>query len=679
LTHCHPISVQNRNLNLASEGWNNELSAGLSESVLALRSWNIDSGWGCAAGRAIGRVTHNSCLGQLSVLLLIKQAQKMPTFQQYGLNWPQGTDPLLVEMHCIKKGGVWTEKGQKLGMGLSFHYEQMRKLIWPHLDDHRWHRICRDEIFRPGSTVTVLMGPGSSGKTHEASWTYLCEYFCFPQETCVLVSSTDIRGLRLRVWGEIAMLWDMAIKRYDWLPGHLLDSKLAITTDSLDDGDIDDRSMRDMRKGIIGIPTVQNGKFIGLGKWVGIKQKRVRLIADEASMMGSTFLSAFANLNKNENFQAIVLGNPNDPLDPLGKAAEPKEGWSDDYLEPDKTSVWDTRFMNGRCVNLIGLDSPNMDFPADQPTRYRYLISRKKIDETLSFFPKDSVEYYSQCVGSMKIGTMAKRVIDRKTCLKFGAFEDVVWAGSSRITKIAALDASYGGDRCALTLGEFGMDKDNRLILSTSQPVIVPISVKSTDLPEDQISLFCRSYCEKHGVEPGNFFHDSTGRGTLGTSLARIWSNECNPVEFGGSPSERPVTLDWYIDDPETGIRRLKLASEHYAHFVDELWYSVRYSIEGGQLCNLPQEVMEEGALRKWDWVKNKVRLETKIDMKERVGRSPDLFDSLAILVEGARRRGFSINKLSNKDAKSSPKTNSFRREAKGLAELLKKRVLQAA
>lgn len=73
---------------------------------------------------------------------------------------------------------------------------------------------------------------------------------------------------------------------------------------------------------------VQGGKYVGLGKYAGIKQKRMRLIADEAQFMGLTFLSAFANLDKNPDFRAIVLGNPNDILDPLGKAAEPLDGWS---------------------------------------------------------------------------------------------------------------------------------------------------------------------------------------------------------------------------------------------------------------------------------------------------------------------------------------------------------------
>jgi hypothetical protein len=567
-------------------------------------------------------------------------------FYKYNLTWSDDTDLLTVEMHMIRCGGRWKDTNGKLfGNGLPYHFEEMRKILWPHLDDHRWHRLCRDEILK--NKITVLMGPGSSGKTHEASWIYLCEYFCFPEDTCVLVSSTDIRGLKMRVWGEITMLWKMARDQYDYLPGHLLDSKIAITTDSLEDGEFGERSVRDMRKGIIGIPCVNSsGTWVGLGKFLGIKQKRLRLIADEAAMMSGSFLSAFANLNKNEDFRAVILGNPNDPLDPLGKAAEPRDGWTD-YLEPEKTIAWDTRFMNGRCVNLIGTDSPNFDFPADKPARYKYLISREKIADTLSFFAKDSIEYYSQCVGTMKVGTMARRVISRELCRQFKALENAVWKGTER-TKISALDAAWGGDRAVTGHAEFGSDPEGKILISIFPPVIVPISVRSSKSPEDQIAEFVRGYCEEHAIPPENFFHDSTGRGTLGTALARAWSAMCNPVEFGGRPTERPVSLDLFIWDDKLKQRRLKTCREHYSKFVTELWYSVRYTIEAGQMRNLPEDVMEEGCMRQWEWVQGDklIEVESKREMKERVGRSPDLFDWLAIIVEGARRRGFGITKL---------------------------------
>lgn len=586
--------------------------------------------------------------------------------QRYGLGFGDSWDDLAIEFHFIRNGGTCIEAGRKFGNGLSFHYERARQLIWPHLDRHRWHDLCRDEILK--NKVTVLMGPGSSGKTHEAAWIYLIEYWCHPEETCVLVSSTTIPGLRKRVWGEITMLWEKGLERYDWLSGNLLDSAIAITTDSLEDVEIGERKSRDMRKGVFGIPCVQGGKFVGLSKYQGIKQKRMRLIADEASAMDGSFLSAFANLNKNEDFRAIVLGNPADPLDPLGKAAEPRDGWTDEYLEPKKTTVWNTRFMGGRCVNLIGTDSPNFDFPPDKPTRYKYLISREKIQDTLSFFPKDSMEYYSQCVGTMKIGTIARRVLSREMCLKLEAQKKVVWDGSQPRTKVYFVDASYGGDRCVAGSAEFGIEMGGKQVLSFNEPKIIPILVvKEAGEPEQQIARFVKDDCEALDIDPKNMGHDSTGRGSLGTALAQVWSAWTNPIEFGGTPTDRPVSLDMRVLDEETGQMRLKTCKEHYDRFISEMWFSVRYAVEASQIRDLPEEPMEELCTRKWDLVKESKRSvepkdrvssdPNKQGMKQRTGKSPDMGDWAAGIVEMARRRGFQISKLAN-NSTAKPRTN---------------------
>lgn len=599
----------------------------------------------------------------------------------YNAQWDDSLCELQIVMKCIQKGGEWKgkSKGQTCGAPLSLLYKRMRRILWPYLDDEdngqRWHKLCRDTIIE--NRVVCLMGSGSSGKTHEAAWVSLCMYFCDPDNTCVLVSSTDIRGLRMRVWGEISKLWGEAVQQYDFLPGHMIDSKLAIATDSLSDGDFDDRSVRDFRKGIVGIPTVQNGKFVGLGKWIGIKQKRVILVGDEMQMMGSSFLSAFSNLNKNEEFRAIILGNPNDLLDPLGKASEPKDGW-DKHMQPTKTCVWETRFLGGKCVNLIGTDSPNFDFPPDKPTRFKYLISKEKIAETLSFFPMESFEYYSQCVGSMKTGTLAKRVLTRGTCESNHALErDVNWENSNRI-KVASLDAAYGGDRCVFRHGEFGNAVGGKKLLLAHDPEIVPV-VPGMDMDaEYQIARFVKQKCEALGIEPSNFFYDATGRGSLGTALAREWSAQTNPVESGGVPTERPVCLDLFIIDDKTKVRRLKLCSEHYSKRITEYWFSVRYTVESGQLRGMDQETMEEMCSREWNLKGFRYEVEPKGDMKERIGRSPDKGDCLAILIEGARRRGFQISKLANQE-ETKPSSEWFTTRSNRHSEILRSKELTFA
>lgn len=607
------------------------------------------------------------------------------SFERYGALWAGDTTELEVEMHAVRLQGKWKRKGGgECGNGLSFHLHRMRKIIWPELDDEddgqRWHKLCRDAM--SSHRVTVLIGAGSSGKTHEASWPALCMWMADPENTCVLVSSTDMRGLRLRVWGELTTLWQKAIERFDELPGHMLDSKLAITFDSSadDDGDYNDRIVRNFRAAIIGIPTVQNGKQVGLGKWIGLKQKHVILVADEAQFMGPSFLSAFANLNKNERFTAFVLGNPNDTLDSLGKAAEPLDGW-DGHMEPEKTSTWPTRFMNGICVNLIGTDSPNFDFPADKPTRFKYLISREKIQETLSFFAKDSIEYYSQCVGAMKIASLSRRVLTRRMCEDGHALDtDVNWEGTPR-QRVYFVDAGYGGDRCVGGWGEFGRVVSGQTILLLHPPVIIPVSARVEKEPEQQIAEFVKRECEGLAIQPANMGHDSTGRGSLGTFLARVWSADTQPIESGGQPTDRPVSLDIFTWEPRKAfdqlVKRLKLCKEHYVKRVTEFWYSVRYAVQAGQIRGMTSDTMEEFCQRNWDRVKDdKIELETKESMKDRIGRSPDLADWAAGIVEMARRRGFKISKLADDSQRPRSQDDYLTKLARSQREMIRSKQL---
>jgi hypothetical protein len=91
-------------------------------------------------------------------------------------------------------------------------------------------------------------------------------------------------------------------------------------------------------------------------------------------------------------------------------------------------------------------------------------------------------------------------------------------------------------------------------------------------------------------------------------------------------------------------------SSEYYSKRVSEMWYSVREAIEGKQIRELPHSVMMEGCQRTFRIVKgNKIEVEPKEDMIARLGRSPDLFDALAIGIEGARQRGFKIKRIGDK------------------------------
>jgi hypothetical protein len=396
---------------------------------------------------------------------------------------------------------------------------------------------------------------------------------------------------------------------------------------------------------------LQSGRYVGLGKYVGIKQKRIRLFADECQLMGITFLDSIANLMNNPDFKGGFMGNPIDPLDPLGMICEPVDGWQA-LPEPTKTTVWVTRFKGGRCINFVGTDSPNNDFPEDKGPKYPYMIHRQTIEDIESFWSKDSQQYYSQAVGVMKTGLLERRVITRELCRQHHALEKAVW-GSGPRTKIYALDAAYsgtGGDRCIGGFIEYGEDLGAQQIIRVNPPKLVPVKITGKKEPEDQIAEFVKEDMDRDGIPVQNGFYDSTGRGTLGSAFARVFGGIVPvPVEFGGRPTKRPVRHDLFIKDEHTGQTRHKRCDEHYYDFVSELWMTSRYVIESEQLRELPEDVMKEGCQREYGTAAgNKYFVESKHDKKarERMKVSPDLYDWLVTAIEGARRRGFILQKL---------------------------------
>lgn len=574
-------------------------------------------------------------------------------FEKYGGWWPNLIHPLSIEFDCFRMGGRWKKKsGGMAGNGLMFHFKEAMKILWPWIKFHEWADLqikCFLEYRLIGQ-----MGPASSGKTFIPSASVLLDYYLYPSCTTVLVSSTTRESLEMRVLGEIKKLHRQAKERASWLPGNLIEGRQRIVSD--------DRSVaaegRDFRNGIVGVACKKGQSFQGIEEYVGIKNKRLRMLGDEMQFLPRQFVDSISNLNKNPDFKGVFSGNPKDVTDALGTICEPAAhlgGWDGGIDQTGGTKTWETRFPRGICIQLVGTDSPNLDGKLGIA-----LITQKQIDDDIAFYGQDSLQFSMMDLGRMPRGQALRRVITRQMCLKFHAMEEPSWKNSNRV-RIAFMDAAYrgvGGDRCVLGFLEFGpeaiaVDAENlngaivvqkpneagdNQIMSLMETMLVPIKIESQETPEDQIALFVREQCEKRNVDPEFLYFDSTGRGSLMNSFGRRWSPLVNGIEFGGAPSENRVSAD--ID---------MLCKDYYSKYVSELWFNVSYVIQSGQFRNLTEEVMNEGCFREWGFVSSgrgsKIEVETKEKMKLKSGRSPDLFDALACGVEGARRRGFIIKK----------------------------------
>ena len=599
---------------------------------------------------------------------------------RYGLRWRK-MDDLSIELSMITAGGYREHKGIKYGLGLFEHFMRARELAWPERYRHRWTDLIYHEILN--NIVTILMGCASRNKTSTASEFVLLDYWAHPHDTIVLVSSTTLEKLDLAVFGELTMLHKNAQTRWPWLAGNRLQSRKAITTDQLE---VD--NVRDIRKGIIARPCFVGHDYVGIGAFAGIKQKRIRFLADELALMMSTFFDCLPNMFQSADIdehgepmvKVIGSGNPkNDPFDMLSISAEPKEGW-ERYKNVEKTTCWDTKFHKGRCVNLIGTDSPNFDPPVSLVPRYPRLISPNSVRLVEERWGRDSLKDINQCVGRMVMGMIGNRVITKQLCEDHHAFDRAIWR-DDQFTNIGFLDPAWGGpnaDRCIWGWLKFGTDLNGVQLMELMDIEEVPIVAGGKE-PDDQIAEYCKRSAIGNNVPPENIFYDSTGRGTIGAAFARVFGSVVPvPVAFGDRPSDRPVRHDLFVQE-ENGKRRLKRCDEEYGKRVTELWFGVRNIIECDQFRGLTEALCKEGSSREYQLLPGgKIDVEPKSDMRERTGQSPDLFDGLCCGVFGARERGFKTQRLGYEIIEAEEDTEDFfEKEAKEWEAMIADKLLK--
>jgi hypothetical protein len=589
---------------------------------------------------------------------------------RYGIKWDlDNFDDFKIERWMIRKGGYFQNGTITHGNGLFFHYKQAQMVLWPDKDHHRWSDLQLKTILE--QRITVIQGSKDTGKTHVALARYgLTDYFCFPEDTLILISSTDLRGLELRVWGEIKDMLEAARERFDYLPGHVLDSKHGVFTDSV----TDDTAIRDLRKGIICIPCIGGqGEWVGLEKYVGIKQKRRRLLGDEVSFMHINYVTTLSNLDKGD-FKGVFVGNPiGGNGKALDKLAEPVGGW-ESIGEVTETKTWKNKY-DGITINLVGPDSPNFD--KDRIKHYPYLIDQEDVDRAIKRYGKDSSAFWSQIMGVRKTGIDAHKVMTVEMIQNKGGFEEATWEDTN-LTHVIGIDAGFGGDLCKLEWITFGNSIAKEQIMQFRETILIPVAVGSKDTVEDQISYGTKAFCDMNKVPYGNVFFEAGMWASLAISMARILSSEVNAVNFGGAATDRPVDYDTYVWDEKEQKRRLKKCSEHYSKFVTELWFSVRAVVDCKQARHFSRTAADQFALREWYFVKeNKYELETKDEYKKRTEESPNDADAVSVAVEGARRRGFKIKSGDIFVEKKRP--NKFESDAKDYSKLLRGRQLKAA
>ena len=591
------------------------------------------------------------------------------TFEKYGKLWPVGIDPLKIEFFMIRQ----PDTKEKIK-----HYLAAHRLMWPEDRHHRWFLLGMKSIVE--NKISVFLGPASSNKTYLFATHALIDFFCFPRNSFALISSTEKRSLEIKVWGRVKELFNRAKRNRPDLGGFILESSMAITPEETDD---DNEIARELNRGIVCVPCVSGGRFVGMGKFQGAKPPHtpgkhdgiLKHYGDEAAVMQPSFLDAYTNWMVSGGFKGVMGGNPTDISDPLCTAAEPEGGW-DVWVDTGKTQEWTSKWYGAHVVAFDGRDTPNNDEPKNS---FPFLISSEFVEATRRTHGDDSWQFFQQAIGKPSKGMVSNRVITIGLCQRNKAFDAPLWRDRSFVD-IYAIDPAYGGgDRCVAGMLRIGYELGNAQIIEVGVPEIVPIRLNSASEPEDQIAAFVFERMKALNIEAQNAFYDAFGRGTMGNAFAKLFGSVCPvPVDSGARPTARPVRFDLFLED-KTGGKRLKRCDEHYSKFVTEMWFSTREAIESQQVRSLPRNVADEGQLRMFEIVAgNRIEVESKDEMKNRVKKSPDLYDWFAIGIEGARQRGFKIQRI-GAEIEKKRKPDWLDKHLKELKELAHARQLKTA
>ncbi|MES2202460.1 MAG: hypothetical protein V4498_09425, partial [candidate division FCPU426 bacterium] len=324
----------------------------------------------------------------------------------------------------------------------------------------------------------------------------------------------------------------------------------------------------------------------------------------------------------------VLLSNPVDRNSSFGKWCKPKGGW--DSIA-DTTVKWETEKPDGICLHFDGLQSPNLKLGVD---KYTFLFTRAYCETIRAVNGEDSLEWWMYVRGFFPPDGLVPRVFPSSTLAR----GEVAAEFDFPPTPVASLDPAFESDDCVLTLGLLGTPRTGRPCIRATKAEKIKLKEGAGVEPKEyQIAHEVMRICTENRVAPENFIMDTTGNGRgVYAVLLTEWSRLVQKIEYGGEATDRPLRLT----DP-------KPANQQVRYFVAELWFRASFLMQENMLCGLKQlheKTLEDLNSRHYTIIQvgetKLMHVETKKEMKKRLGRSPDYGDSYVQFGELMVRKG---------------------------------------
>jgi len=503
-----------------------------------------------------------------------------------------------------------------------YYFWRLCDELWNHDDlpeplmvRHPWAEEMIRAVIR--NKYVSIGGAANSGKSHTmAAWGIL-NWLSAPRDTLILLTSTTLREARKRIWGSVIGL----LMVIEGAPIRIRDSigNASYVTES---GTLIERA------GLSLIAAEKSKTREAVGKFIGIKQKKVILIGDELSELSEAILQAgLSNLSKNPVFQMIGMSNPSSRFDAFGVWSEPQHGW--DSVDTNVDDKWKTKY-NGEYLRFDGERSPNV---IAGETIYPWLPTLEKLNEDKALLGQESRGYMRMVRAVFFDSDETEGIYSEAELTRSGAMRGVEWNGKP--TPIAGLDPAFtnGGDRTILYTGSVGYDKSGQYVCELGEAIHLNDDATNKAVPRTyQIVRQVKDECKKRNILPQDVAVDATGAGApFCDVLAGEWSDQILRVSFGGKASDRRVSANSKL-----------IGTELYVNRVSELWFVGKEFVRTKQLFGVNNDLAQEITGRNYDMIKGgtlRMKIESKPEYKSRFGRSPDLADAAFLCVDLARQR----------------------------------------
>ena len=550
--------------------------------------------------------------------------KEVPAINTYGFRHMEGATQF--DYDCVAY--IKRLPFERTGLTRAQLYRRVSDLVIPGY--HEWHPWTQRQIEVLSSERWIgFAGCANSAKTHNVAGFATAWWAMRPNQSSVILCSTTRHALRRRGWANIQRCYTaMGLNQI----GNMVDSRMVWQCERGDD-----------KHSILGI-AVEDGETAKVADNIrGHKAERQLVIVDEATSVPTAIMEAIENLwsypssQPDGEFILILIGNPQDRNDQHGRFCEPLKGWASVNVESEEwesKKKWDGK--PGYVLRFDAFKSPNL---TQGTIISRHLPTREMVKEAISREGSDtSPAVWSNLRGFWPPEGFVSSVFTGSMFQTHHAYDPVVWTG--RTTLYAGFDPSFsqGGDRAILRVIRCGPTHGGE-VAQLLPKIIIPVNAQDSRPISYQLVEGVRKACERMGVVRENLCVDATGEGgTFCDIITQEWGPGFLRVENSWSPTERPVSHEDH-----------RLSKEVYYSRGCELWFQMRAYLFAGQIRGMDHELEREACARLYEpevGTTKKRKLEKKLDMRKRVGFSPDDADSTTLAFEAARSRGWQIQPL---------------------------------